>query len=198
MYISYENYDKKAENYDKNRIPVEVDLIVNKIKSWAQQNNKKIEDLVLGDFGCGTGNYVSVILEHFNFKKIIAVEKNQGMINVFKRKFPSGPESKVELKEQSLFEIDFENQKVDVAMINQVTHHLDTQKMGLDRISTEFPNLGKVLQNISDKMNPGGLLLINISTPLQNIKGYWFINHLLPPKIKIVRVSSFESSFIYY
>ena len=92
----------------------------------------------------------------------------------------------MELKEQSLFDMDLGGQKVDVAILNQVTHHLDTQKKDMDRISGDFPNLKKVIQNISDNMNKGGIFLINASTPIQNLKGHWYINHLFPPKFKKV------------
>lgn len=184
MYISHENYDKKAEDYDKNRQAIEVEYIVKKIKETAERLGKETKDLVLGDFGCGTGNYVKVLMDHCQFKKVIGIEMNDGMIKVFKRKYSEN--KKVVLMKQSLFDMDLKGEKVDVAILNQVTHHLDTQKLGEDRISGDFPNLKKVIQNISDNIVPGGIMLINSSTPLQNMKGHWYINHLFPPKFKRV------------
>ena len=186
MYISYENYDKTAENYDKNRRAIEMDLVISEINKVSKRLNKPVEEMVLGDFGCGTGNYVEVLLKEFNFKKIIGVEMNDGMVNIFRKKFEGN--DKVQLYKQSLFKMDLKGQKVDIAIMNQVGHHLDTQKKNLPRLSKDFPNLEMVIGNISELVVPGGEFLVNFTTPLQHMKGFWFINHLFPLKFNLVRL----------
>ena len=184
MYISHEDYNKKAEDYDKNRRAVELDLVIAEIKKISKRLNKPVEEMVLGDFGCGTGNYVQVLMKQFNFKKIIGVEMNDGMIKVFRRKFEDN--KNVQLYKQSLFDMDLDGQMVDLAIMNQVGHHLDTQKKTNTRVSLEFPNLEKVVSNISKFVIPGGEFLINFSTPLQSMKGVWYVNYLYPAKSTLV------------
>ena len=184
MYISHENYTIKARDYDKNRQAVETDILITKILETSKRLNKPVEEMILGDFGCGTGNYVSILLQKFNFKKVIGIEMNDGMISVFKEKFENNPS--VHLYKQSLFEMDLKGEKVDVAIMNQVSHHLDTQKKTLPRISADFPNLKKVISNISELITVGGIFLVDFSTALQNIKGIWYHNHIFPPKFVTV------------
>ena len=190
MYISHENYNLKAEDYDKNRQPVEMDILISQIEETSKRLNKPIEEMILGDFGCGTGNYVELLLQKFNFKKVIGIEMNDGMITLFNEKFKNN--SKVTLYKQSLFEMDLKGETVDVAIMNQVSHHLDTQKKNFPRISKDFPNLQKVINNVSKLIKSGGIFAINFSTPIQNIKGIWFYNHVFPQKFTTVNKYSFN------
>jgi SAM-dependent methyltransferase len=80
----------------------------------------------------------------------------------------------------SLFQIDEKDSFADAILLNQVTHHLDTQqKEDADSAPCTWPNLQNVLKQLYRILRPGGALLINYTPPSQ-IFGFWWIKHLLP------------------
>ena len=51
----YENYTQSAKNYDKFRVPVGVEIII----GYLTMNKKPLDQQVILDAGCGTGNYLA-------------------------------------------------------------------------------------------------------------------------------------------
>ena len=210
MYCSYEKYEETSNNYDTLRKPVAVELIKKHINIVTNNMNKLPKDLVLLDAGCGTGNYIVEFNEIVG--RIIGIEFNDGMLKKAEDKLKSVPN--VELIKASLFNIPLNDESVDVILINQVIHHLeDSSKFG-QKIEgkLEFPNVERVLHECYRVLRKGGVLLINLSLPIQ-MKGHWFVNHLYPHIIQKYRpimpdlnymkdmlqrkFSSFESRIVY-
>ena len=209
-YCSYEKYEETSNNYDSLRKPVAVEIIKKQIAIVANNMKKSNKDIILLDGGCGTGNYI--VEFHEIVGKVIGIEFNDGMLKKAKEKI--GKSANIELIKGSLFSIPLNDESVDVIIINQVIHHLeDSSKFGMkiDK-NLEFPNVEKVLNECHRVLRKGGVLMINLSLPIQ-MKGHWFVNHLYPqiinkyrpimPDLNHMKImlqrkfSSFESMIIY-
>jgi SAM-dependent methyltransferase len=157
------------------RQPVAVDDILKTLAAVAQKQGKEVKDLVLVDAGCGTGNYIEVLRDKVAL--IVGYEYNEGMLQRARQKFAACPN--VQLKKMSLFAIEDQEGFADAVIINQVTHHLDTQQKEESGAPCTWPNLQKALHELHRILRPGGALLINYTPPSQ-IFGFWWIKHLLP------------------
>lgn len=176
LYCSYENYNDVSKYYDIYRKPVAMDMIIDQIKAHAQANSKKVEDLVIADFGCGTGNYIRALMDALNFNKYIGIEYCDGMIGRAKEKFANDP--RVQLIKASILEPPLESNSVDIIVINQVLHHLDATT-AMDEVGNhDYPNMRKTLSEALRILVPKGRIMINFIEPLQ-LKGFWQINHLM-------------------
>ena len=158
----YEDYDCVSKYYDNFRVPVGTDYILNIVKKTFP--NKNLKELSLLDCGCGTGNYLNILLDHF--KICVGFEMNRGMYNTSSKKLEN--KKNVKIINQSVLELDNnDNLKFDVAIITQVLHHLDDN-------TTNFKNLNTFLSQASSLLTKDGLLIINTCNPDILKYGYWF------------------------
>ncbi len=70
----YENYDKISLTYDKTRKAVGYEIIL----GFLAAASKPLNDLIVLDAGCGTGNYACPIKE--KVKKIVCADFSAGML----------------------------------------------------------------------------------------------------------------------
>ena len=176
LYCSYENYSEASKYYDSYRRPVAVEEIVTNIQQHAANFKVAPEDLVIADLGCGTGNYITELTNRIHFKRFIGVEYNEGMLGRAKSKLEG--KKGVEFIQASILDLPLKKEEVDVVIINQVLHHLDSEPAVDSNGEPDFPNLRLALQEIRKILKASGLLLINFLDPIQ-LKGFWQISHLM-------------------
>mgnify|MGYP006425251111 FL=1 len=166
----YEDYDCVSKYYDNFRVPVGTDYILNIVKD--KFPNKNLKELSLLDCGCGTGNYLNILSDHFGV--CVGFEMNKGMYNTSSKKLEK--KENVKIINQSVLELENnDNLKFDVAIITQVLHHLDDD-------TTNFKNLNTFLSQVSSLLKNDGLLIINTCNPEILKYGYWFFD-LLPDHV---------------
>lgn len=71
---SYEDYTRVSRNYDRTRCPVGIEVII----GCMAQAHTPLDEMVVLDAGCGTGNYSRALLDHVG--RIVAVDLNEDMI----------------------------------------------------------------------------------------------------------------------
>jgi len=143
----YEDYDCVSKYYDNFRVPVGTDYILNIVKD--KFPNKNLKELSLLDCGCGTGNYLNILSDHFGV--CVGFEMNKGMYNTSSKKLEK--KENVKIINQSVLELENnDNLKFDVAIITQVLHHLDDD-------TTNFKNLNTFLSQVSSLLKNDGLLI---------------------------------------
>jgi len=156
----YENYDRASKDYDKGRIPVGCDIIL-------QNLPEPIAECHVLDAGAGTGNYAFEIAGHV--KKVTALEVNDGMLEQLQSKanLKFNMDKEVDVKKWSLNQLPlpFENDVFDAVMINQVAHHLDK--------CAPYSNLSGLIKEFNRVLKPGGVFLFSGYMPEQ-ICNVWF------------------------
>ena len=160
---SYEDYSRTSANYDETRAAVGVEIILGCLAS----GRRPLQDLVLLDAGCGTGNYTRAVVEHV--KEIIAVDSNAGMLSVAAAKLASQTmRRRARFTRASIVELPIEDACLDGIMINQVLHHLP------EAGATGRPMVRRVFKECSRVLKPGGRLIINTCATEQIRRGFWY------------------------
>jgi len=137
-----------------------------------KNTNRKREDIVLLDAGCGTGNYLSIVSQFVG--RAIGLDYNEGMLGKCREKCASM--KNVTLKQGSLLNrLPFEDQSVDLIIINQVLHHVAGSK--------KEENCFAVLKEFSRVLREGGALVINTQDPKQHVEGFWWAE-IIPNAVK--------------
>lgn len=172
---SYEDYTRVSRNYDKTRGPVGIEVII----GCMAQARTPLEEMVVLDAGCGTGNYSRALLEHVG--KIIAVDLNEDMIGVAKGKLARAHDNgQISFHVSRIGELPFEDASFDGVMVNQVLHHLP------DEPAKGFPVHRRVFRELARVLKPGGILTVNTCSRKQLEHGYWYYN-LIPQAAKTLR-----------
>ncbi|WP_216827453.1 class I SAM-dependent methyltransferase [Alkalihalobacterium elongatum] len=73
------------------------------------------DNLSILDIGCGTGSHTMILAEMFPSAHIIAIDTNEGFLNVLKRKVDKGRlENRVTVRNVSMFELEFPLENFDL------------------------------------------------------------------------------------
>ena len=115
----YENYNKTSLNYDKTRIPVGIEIIL----GCLARTGKPLNDIVLLDAGCGTGNYARALVDYIHHIEL--VDRCPGMLEQASQKlrqFQDG--GRVGIHHAEIDELPLADASVDAVMVNQVLHHI--------------------------------------------------------------------------
>ncbi len=159
---SYENYTQTSKNYDKTRRPIGTEIIV----GCFAHAPVPLDQTVVLDAGCGTGNYAGAVLDHVG--RIEAVDMNPGMLEVAEQKLAGEQANgRVSFHSARIDELPFEDAAFDGVMINQVLHHLQ------DDPAKRFPAHYQVFREFARVTKPGGTLVVNTCSQEQLQHGYW-------------------------
>jgi len=159
---SYEDYTQKSKNYDKTREPVGTAVSV----GCFAQAPVPLDQMVVLDAGCGTGNYSRTMLDYIG--RIEAVDLNPGMLEVAAQKLAEPQsEGRISFHSSRIDELPFDDEHFDGVMINQVLHHLP------DDASQSFPAHRRVFSEFARVLKPGGILVVNTCSQEQLRHGYW-------------------------
>ncbi len=173
----YEHYQETAANYDRTRSAVGVEIIL----GCLARGGKPLSEISVLDAGCGTGNYSSALVDYV--KRIEAADISRGMLDVAAAKMNGyQEEGRIAFHEADLGDLPFEDALFDAIMVNQVLHHLDTQRNG---DCGDWPNHLCVLREFHRVLRPGGILVINTCSQRQLERGYWYFR-LIPEAAKNV------------
>lgn len=166
----YENYDKISLTYDKTRKAVGYEIIL----GYLSATSKPINEKILLDAGCGTGNYAYALKE--KLKKIICADFSQGMLKKANEKLNQLKMGRHEIIQCDMSEtLPFENEFFDAVMCNQSLHHLDQPLEG-------FPNHKHFFQEAFRVLKPEGNLIISTITHEQLQHGVWW-GELIKPAV---------------
>lgn len=165
---SYEDYDTTSANYDANRRPLGVGVIVGALAG----GGLSLKDSRVLDAGCGTGAYLAALAAQVN--ALDGVELSKGMIARARQKLAR--HSNVHLHEGTILDLPFDAGTFDAVMVNQVIHHLDAEGDGA------FPNLAVALRELHRVLREGGGLVVNTCSQEQVFEGAWYTS-LLPDAV---------------
>ena len=172
---SYESYEETSQSYDETRKPVGIGVIL----GCLALGRKRLDEMVILDAGCGTGNYSRALLEHVG--RIEAVDMNRAMIEKATEKLREQQAAgRIRFQVSSLAELRQEDASLDGVMINQVLHHL------ADDATEGYPAHRRVIEEFYRVLRPGGVLVINTCSQEQVRHGYWFL-HLIPEAAEKLR-----------
>lgn len=171
----YEDYSRVSTLYDETRGPVGAEIILGCLVSGATP----LEDVVLVDAGCGTGNYAQALLPHV--ARIEAVDLNQAMLDRARAKLSGESEGgRVGFHRAPIDALPLESHSADAIMINQVLHHVD------DDASAGWPAVRAVVGEFARVLRPGGTLVVNVCSHEQITRGWWYMP-LIPKAVERMR-----------
>ncbi len=175
---AFETYDKTSRHYDKTRVPVGAEIILDCLG----RHEKPLGELTVLDAGCGTGAYSRAIIAHVG--RIEAVDLSNGMLEVARAKLAIESQAgRIRFHNAPITGLPFEAETIDGVMINQVTHHLgDTAQDGFTVLRQAVAEFARVLR-------PGGVLVFNTTSREQLDHGYWY--YALIPEAR----DSFQARF---
>jgi ubiquinone/menaquinone biosynthesis C-methylase UbiE len=166
-------YTKTSQKYDETRAPLGLNIAIG---SMALLDKPLCEQALL-DIGCGTGTFLKIIKEKVG--SVSGLEYNDGMIG--KARELLGDNCK--LVQGSADKLPFPDASFDVCTMNQVHHH--------------FPNTDnyaftlRSFQEIHRVLKPGGIFVLNASTPEQQRDAFWWLS--LFPKASEAQCARFPS-----
>lgn len=106
------------------------------------------KDLVLFSAGCGEGNHEMRLAQSGHFAKVMAVDLATELIKKATAKAESEQIKNIEFSTTDFYEIDFEDNSIDVFLFNSSLHH--------------FKNVEKILlEKIKPALKENGFILIN-------------------------------------
>jgi len=165
--IEFEDYLRASFSYDKSgRSPVCVEQIIEKIP----------QDCAVLDAGCGTGNYMSPLVNSGKVKSYIGMDVNEGMLFHARKKAAvlraaESVTADVTTLAGSLLEsLPFGDNVFDVILLNQVFPHISDV-----RVFNKTKFISAMMVEFSRCLKPGGLLSINTCTHDQ-ISAVWYNN----------------------
>jgi ubiquinone/menaquinone biosynthesis C-methylase UbiE len=171
----YEDYNITSQNYDKTRIPIGIEIIL----GCVARAGKPLDDIVLLDAGCGTGNYARVLVDHVH--RVEAVDRCPGMIAQASRKLqPFQDDGRVAVHRAEIDDLPLAEATIDAVMVNQVLHHI------ADDPEAGFPRLRQVFEEFARVLRPHGPLVINTSTRAQLLEGLWYAG-LIPEAVELMQ-----------
>lgn len=165
----YENYDKISLTYDGTRTAVGVEIIMGFLASMP----KPLNDLVILDAGCGTGNYAYKLRDKIS--RVVCADLSFGMLSQYKKK-SQHKNSNEELVQCDISKLPFGDNLFDAIICNQSLHHLDDP-------AEDFPNQKRFFEHAYKSLKPDGLLIINTITHEQLHDGVWW-GKLIKPAVE--------------
>jgi ubiquinone/menaquinone biosynthesis C-methylase UbiE len=164
----YENYKATSGQYDQTRRNVGVEFITEALNAVGPMHEH-----ALLDAGCGTGTYIDTFKDRV--RSVVGVDLSQGMLDQAEPKFRD--HSNVTLKQGSLTDLPCNDKEFDAATCNQVVHHLASGEE-LNR----FDGIQKFAHEAFRVLRPGGVFVMNTSSPEQQQDGFWWAS-LIPDAI---------------
>ncbi|MBE9470320.1 MAG: class I SAM-dependent methyltransferase [Chloroflexi bacterium] len=170
MKNEYENYQESSRNYDKTRVPVGVEILLECFASTP----RLLQEQTILDAGCGTGIYIEALKGKVG--RLYGLELNEGMLERARKKFKNEPTIWLHLG--SILELPYERDTLDAMMCNQVLHHLGTEKSAQEN----FPQVRRLLVEAYRVLRPQGVLVISTSSHPQLHDGFWWAD-LIPAAV---------------
>jgi ubiquinone/menaquinone biosynthesis C-methylase UbiE len=164
----YANYALDSDSYDTTRIPVGVDTIL----ACLTRTPIPLNQQVLLEAGCGTGNYLHALHPHLG--SLSGIDFSEGMLTQARKKL----DEQVDLTCGSILDMSFDDESFDGITCNQVIHHLEEGPSAADDLSawqpSQFPNVSRFIREAWRVLKPGGAFVINATTHDQFRDGYWW------------------------
>jgi ubiquinone/menaquinone biosynthesis C-methylase UbiE len=167
----YKNYTESAKDYDKFRVPVGIEIII----GYLTMNKKPLDQQVILDAGCGTGNYLAALKGRVG--RLYGIEANSGMLEQAARKLQDDPT--VQINGGTITQLPYEDDFFDGILCNQVIHHLDKERNFSEGSNEDTnldnpPNLAKFINEAFRILRKSGVLIINTCSYRQIREGYWY------------------------
>jgi len=189
----YTDYDTVSQTYDNLRYATGVELLTSVACGVL---NKKPEDVVLLEAGCGTGNYSLGLLEN-GIGSVTMIDGSNGMLKKAEEKVKRFGSKVKEIKQHILPTLPYPDSSFDVITLIEVAHHLDSYHLDDEATTrdlsretkekdcvTRYPNLSKLLKEVYRVLRPGGVFVID--HPFQNnIDASWL--SLAPKALSIYK-----------
>lgn len=157
--VEYCPYTLTSQNYDTRRVNPGINIILG---SMCTGNTPLHETKVL-DIGCGTASFIEQIYK--KVKSVDGVEYNDGMIEKAHKRFANCKTVKV--VQGSAQALPYADNTFDAATINQVVHHFSN--------SNNYSEFKDSLAEAHRVLKPGGVLILNTSTPEQQRDAFWWL-----------------------
>jgi len=163
LYRNFANY------YDKIYSEVDYEGEVNFIK-WAVNKHKTSSSNFLMDVACGTGTHVEKLMDNFN---VTGVDISPQMLEIARKKVPTANFIQGDMKSletESMFDV--------ITCIFSAIHY-----------NRNLKELESTLQNFYDQLNPGGILIFDLSLNKNNwIEGLVSVDTVVEEDLKIARI----------
>ena len=182
-------YTETSKKYDETRAPLGLNIVLGSMA----MNKTPLHEQHLLDVGCGTGTFLEAMLG--KVETVTGLEYNDGMINQARQRLGNS-EKVAALVQGSADALPFEDASFDVCTLNQVIHHFPGDN--------SFAFCLKCFQEIYRVLKPGGILVLNTSTPEQQRDAFWWLS-LFPntseaicsrfPPLKIIKDYMTKSGF---
>lgn len=165
----YADYDSISKTYDQSRKPVGIEIIMGFLASMS----KPLNELVVLDAGCGTGNYAMRLRE--KIARVVGADFSLGMLQQYQKKFGTDKANDSAVR-CDISELPFSGELFDAIICNQSLHHLDQPE-------DDFANQQKFFEHAYRILKPEGLLIINTITHEQLHDGVWW-GRLIKPAVE--------------
>ena len=145
--VDYEDYAATSAKYYDTRVTIGLEIIVGCLA-----NGRRLDQQVVLDAGCGTGNYLEALGDLIGFG--YGIDINEGMVLEAIKKLRHKPNISVDRGDLS--RIPYDADFFDGIICTQVLHHLD-----YDNKAGMFPNVRNMLAEACRVLHPGGVIILN-------------------------------------
>lgn len=168
---SFVNYMDASKSYDLAREALGCDIILGAMAT--SKCGKRLHEQRLLDAGCGTGNYMSNVVDQVG--SLVGQDFSEGMLDKARAKFGDHP--KVESVDQGdCCSLPYKDAEFDAIMNNQVVQHIET-----DETRPTRANLRKSMHEAFRVLKPGGVCVISTRSKQPKYEDlYWYA--VLAPK----------------
>mmetsp|Transcript_28272 Transcript_28272/g.74172 ORF Transcript_28272/g.74172 Transcript_28272/m.74172 type:complete len:297 (-) Transcript_28272:1459-2349(-) len=168
---SFVNYMDASKSYDSARDPLGCDIILGSMVTSA--TGVPLHEQNLLDEGCGTGNYVSKLIDHVG--SVTMQDFSEGMLQKARAKFAGHPKVK-SIDQGDVCAMAYPDNTFDACVNNQVVQHIETDESRPTRA-----NLRSCCAEAYRVLKPGGAFIISTrSKEPQYDHLYWY--SILAPK----------------
>jgi len=181
-------YTQTSKDYDGTRAPLGLNIVLGSLL----MSGTPLHEQQLLDIGCGTGTFLEAVKGKVG--GVSGLEYNDGMIEQAKARLGS---TGVKLVQGSADKLPFDDASFDVCTMNQVLHHFPNDDNKYAFCLRSFQEIYRVLK-------PGGVFVLNTSTPEQQRDAFWWLS-LFPraseaicarfPSLEVLMAHMKESKF---
>jgi len=125
-------------------------------------NKKPVCEQQLLDIGCGTGTFMGAVQGRVG--QLTGLEYNDGMIEQARKLLGSS----AKLVQGSANSLPFDDASFDVCTMHQVLHHFPNEE--------NYAFTAKSFQEAYRVLKPGGVFVLNTSTPEQQRDAFWWLS----------------------